>query len=280
MAKRRYGFDEAKIQRYLAEGRGAGQLAAYKPWLTIQDVPSSGRVSRISGWKTARIHHLLSDGETGLFLMFDWEDSVVDIREQFPLDREITRQIATDIGVSHPRDTQTQIDLVMTTDFVVDVSDASGKRVIARTFKPLAELDDKRVIEKFEIERRYWELQKVDWGVVTDVELPAERVQNLQWLHPMRSLDGTQVPYEGYWQDRVRVVRENWHSAGSMAIKGFCRWLEQTHGFQSGEGLTVIRFLLANKQLVMDLDREFDSLAAVSTLRMAAPVHSGQSRSA
>lgn len=71
MAKRRYGFDEAKIQRYFAEGRGTGNLAAYKPWLTIQDVPSSGRVSRISGWKTARIHHLLSDGETGLFLMFE-----------------------------------------------------------------------------------------------------------------------------------------------------------------------------------------------------------------
>ncbi|TDR80675.1 hypothetical protein [Paludibacterium purpuratum] len=107
MAKRRYDFDESKVQRYLAEGCGVGRLASYKPWLTVHDVPSSGRVSRIQGWHTGRIHHLLSDGETGLFLLFDWEDNVSDIREQFPLDRGVTRQIAVEIGVPHPHGNHT-----------------------------------------------------------------------------------------------------------------------------------------------------------------------------
>lgn len=45
MPKRQTGWTEAKISRYLKEGRGQGELALYKPWLTVQDVPSMGRVS-------------------------------------------------------------------------------------------------------------------------------------------------------------------------------------------------------------------------------------------
>lgn len=42
MPKRQTGWTEAKISRYIKEGRGQGELASYKPWLTIQDVPSHG----------------------------------------------------------------------------------------------------------------------------------------------------------------------------------------------------------------------------------------------
>ena len=60
-AKTPKGWTEAKIARYVKEGRGQGELSTYKPWLTIQDVPSSGRVHRVMGWKTEREHHFLSD---------------------------------------------------------------------------------------------------------------------------------------------------------------------------------------------------------------------------
>ena len=88
MAKRRYGIDEEKLARFLKEGRGQGTGANYLPWLTVQDVSSLGLSSRMHSRKTGREHHLLSKIEAGLFLILDWSDSVVDIREQFPLDRE------------------------------------------------------------------------------------------------------------------------------------------------------------------------------------------------
>lgn len=103
MAKRRYDFDEKKLERFMKEGRGQGHGESYRPWLTIQDVSSSGRSSRIHCRKTGREHHFLSDIKTALFLLLDWSDSVTDIREQFPLDREETRRIAADMGVRHPR---------------------------------------------------------------------------------------------------------------------------------------------------------------------------------
>lgn len=58
MSKHQTGWTEAKISRYTKEGRGQGELAFYKSWLTIQDVPTSGRVHRFIGWKTSREHHL------------------------------------------------------------------------------------------------------------------------------------------------------------------------------------------------------------------------------
>ncbi len=53
MARRRYEFDEGKIQK---EGRGRGRGTSYKPWLTIQDVASHGRSHRIAGISNGRVH--------------------------------------------------------------------------------------------------------------------------------------------------------------------------------------------------------------------------------
>jgi hypothetical protein len=58
-------------------------------------VPSSGRSRRPHGITTKRVHHLLSDIERDLFYLFDWDEDVEDLREQFPLDREVTQRMPT-----------------------------------------------------------------------------------------------------------------------------------------------------------------------------------------
>ena len=85
MAKRKYGITEKKIIKYINEGRGQGLGKDYIPWIKIQHFPSNGRVSRIKSWKTGRVHHFLSDLETKYFYYLEWQDDVIDIREQFPL---------------------------------------------------------------------------------------------------------------------------------------------------------------------------------------------------
>ena len=61
--------------------------------------------------------------------------------------------------------------LVMTTDFVVDVL-RGGKLVTeALAFKPSAELEKPRTLEKLQIERRYWCEQSVPWRIVTELDL-------------------------------------------------------------------------------------------------------------
>ena len=120
MAKRKYGISEDKINRYIKEGRGSGTKENYKPWIKIQDVSSKGRSNRIKGIKTNRIHHFLSDLETKCFYILEWDDNVVDIREQYPLiDRETAMKIANEKNIRYPIDYKTRTPVVMTTDFLV-----------------------------------------------------------------------------------------------------------------------------------------------------------------
>lgn len=277
MAKRRYGFDDAKLARFLKEERGQGHGKDYRPWLTIQDVSSSGRSCRIHSRKTGREHHLLSDIETALFLLLDWSDSVSDIREQFPLDRDETRRIAADMGVRHPADTQSRIDIVMTTDFVVNWRVGDTITIAARSVKPAGELDKDRTLEKQEIERRYWQIKGVDWGLVTNLDLPAQRIKNLRWLHEMQSLEHMTAPYPGYWDDRCGRFLACLPQASGMSTKQFIRLLESTQGFAVGEALTVIRHLAANKRIAIDLDDKFDMQGQVDSFGVAIPYSAAQS---
>jgi hypothetical protein len=270
VAKRRYGFDDEKLARFLKEGRGQGHGKNYRPWLTIQDVSSLGRSSRIHSRKTGREHHLLSDIETALFLLLDWSDSVTDIREQFPLDRDETRVIAADMGVRHPADAQSRTDIVMTTDFVVSVRAGDTITLAARSVKPASELDTVRTLEKQEIERRYWHIKGVDWGIVTDLDLPAQRVKNLRWLHEMQSLEHMMASSPDYWDDRCSRFLACLPHATGMSVKQFVRLLESTQGFAIGEALTVIRHLGANKRIAIDLDVKFDLQMQVDSLGIAA----------
>lgn len=261
MAKRRYGFDEEKLARFLREGRGEGTGGNYKPWLTIQDVPSRGRSVRPTGWKTGRVHHLLSDIEADAFYLLDWESDVLDIREQFPLDREKTRRIASEMGVTHPSDVQAKVDIVMTTDLLVDARSSGGKSTLAIAVKNSTDLDDARTVEKLEVERRYWEERETGWVIVTELDMNPARVANVRWVHEMRTLQGLEVPYPEFWQDRCERLLGSFDLCAEMTIKQFLRWLENNLGFASGQGLTAIRHLIATKALTIDMDRRFDTSA-------------------
>ena len=269
MAKRRYGMDEDKITRFQKEGRGQGLGAEYKPWLTVQDVSSLGRSTRIHSHKTGREHHLLSDIETAVFLLLEWSDQVIDIREQFPLDRDETRRIAADMGVRHPVDTQSRTDIVMTTDFVANVRQGNATTLVARSVKPAGELDKDRTLEKQEIERRYWAAKDVDWGLITEQDFPKQRIKTLGWLHEMHSLEHIAAPYAGYWEDRCNKLLTCLLQETGMTIKRFIQHLENTQGFATGEALTVIRHLAANKKISIDLDMRFDMASLVSVLGIA-----------
>lgn len=66
-------------------GRDMEKIQEYKAAIKIQDFPSKGRVSRIKGRTTGRLHHLLTDLETNIFYLLDFEEDVIDIKEHYPL---------------------------------------------------------------------------------------------------------------------------------------------------------------------------------------------------
>jgi len=190
MAKRKRITTQKTIENLIKEGRGEGTGQGYKPWIKIQDVPSLGRATRLKGIKTNRQHEFLSDLERNYFYILEYSDIVIDIREQFPLlPLEETVLIAKELGIKHSTDPKSNESIVMTTDFLVTIN-IDGKDVdIARTIKFKDDLNNKRVLEKFEVERRYWEKQGIDWGIVTEEEIIKDLAQNISYIHTYYNID-------------------------------------------------------------------------------------------
>ena len=268
MAKRKYEIDEKRIERFSKEGRGAGHGSEYKPWLTIHDVPSEGRVSRIHSFKTGRAHHCLSDLEAGLFRILDWSDLVVDVREQYPLDRDVTRMLAQQSGIDHPRDPGSRVDIVMTVDMLADVRIDGRMQTIAYSVKPASKLEDKRTLEKLELERRWCVREKISWYLVTDRDLPERRIMNLEWLHEARSLAHQIMSHQDYWNDRCERLVLEFQRVRVGSIRDFFKHLESQCGFAVGEPLKALRHLAANKRVMIDLDREFSDRDRFDVLRL------------
>ncbi|BBN97579.1 TnsA endonuclease N-terminal domain-containing protein [Sporolactobacillus terrae] len=250
MAKHKNSWTEDKIARYYEEGRGSGELSNYKPWLTIQNVPSSGRVHRIKGWKTSRIHHLLSDLERNYFYLLEWADNVIDIREQYPLNREITVNIAANKQISHPIDPSTQTPIVMTTDFFITIRKNERITYIARTIKPSEKLENPRIRDKFEIECTYWQKREVDWGIVTEKDIPKEAVKNIGWMHSSYQLPASS---EYNLVSELSAFLQKSKDSILLSLRNF----DKSYRLEDGTALSLFKYLLARKSIIFDVKKKF-----------------------
>ncbi|MFD2170074.1 TnsA endonuclease N-terminal domain-containing protein [Tumebacillus lipolyticus] len=262
MAKRSLSWTEDKIAKFLKEGRGQGEGANYQPWLTIHDVPSRGLSTRQKGNKTGRIHHVLSDLERNYLYLLDWSDHVIDIREQYPLDRERTLQIAEELGYRHPMDIATQTPIVMTTDFLVTVRREKEVMYIARTVKRSEELENKRTIEKFEIEREYWTQKNVHWQIVTEKEIPREVCRNLQFVHGYLMVD------EETRQVSMELLQYLIVSEEESLSEAF-RQFEHRNFLDPGGALLCFKHLIAAKYVSFDMTRSFSKRMKLEEIKLS-----------
>ena len=177
MGRRRTKWSYETYRRFLRNGRGMGDLADYKPWITTHDFPSKGKVVRILGKKTNRIHHLMSQLEKQFFLLLDNDPYVEDIKEQFPLPLEMTQMIAAKLGIKHPE--VNGFSYVMTTDFMYKKS--GFWHAVQIKMEEDAEKD--RVKEKFAIEKAYYDTIGVDWNLYTNKDLDYAVAHNYYWVN-------------------------------------------------------------------------------------------------
>ena len=89
---------EGQIAKKAVKGIGRGHGENYVPYLRVGDFGSKGRMHRILSLD-GRIRHFFSDLERDFYYMLLWKDNIKEIREQFPLDREITQKIADRAGI-------------------------------------------------------------------------------------------------------------------------------------------------------------------------------------
>ena len=266
MGKQRYGLTEDRIKRWSREGRGGGTGAEYLPQIRISDLSSSGRVHRRPSSKFERVVHLLSDIEEDTFLPFDGAAQVIDVREQFPLPRDETLELALTHGLRHPR--ADGVLVVMTTDMLVDFIDG---RQVAVSVKPAGELSNRNTIAKLEIERLYWERMGVAWHLVTEREIEEGSRINNQQLVEWRFLDGCEDGEE-HWDARAAALlgplAKVLRGAGRPRVIDAIKRVEARNGWKPGDGLSALRRLLALGMVRLTADRRFDPFGPVDQLEI------------
>ena len=242
MAKHRRRWNQSVYEKYISEGRGQGECREYKPWIRVQDFASRGIVSRIYSPKTERIHHLLSNNELYYFYLAEWSDKVTDIREQFPLsDVESAMRIAASAGIAYPTDKTSGFPYVMTCDFMLTT--INGLK--ARTIKQVTELTNPRVVEKLEIERRYWARIGVDWKIVTDRDIDVPKARAIEWVRQAGNI-GQLNKNPAFLPEAAERFSTN------ASLLDAARSLEYDFHLPEGTGLLVLRRLIQAKQIKVE----------------------------
>ncbi|KRW90663.1 hypothetical protein SD51_13480 [Alicyclobacillus tengchongensis] len=243
-----------KLNKWLREGRGQGTEKSYIPWVKISDFPSIGRATRIFGVKVPRIYHLQSDGQLRCFLIFEWCDAVVDIRESFPMLNILeTIDDKDDLRLDKFRDKETGVPLVLTTSFLLTVRDDSGKeRLLARSVKNASELKRSTTIENLEIQRRYWRAKGVEWKIITDKQIPKQFAKNIAWVRETLLDDGMDANQKA---EQAQLLHDDLMRHSDLKLNDVLNAFDHREGVSQGRGLYLFRYLIAKKLIRIDMNQ-------------------------
>jgi hypothetical protein len=239
-----------KDQKRLDEKRGEDVGKSYVPFIHVGEFSSSGESVRVKSATVGRTHHFLSGNELAAFLVFDWCKDVIDIREQFPLPLLDTLNICRQLGIRHPQE-KGKLKIV-TTDLLIDFSDGSQ---LAIPVKPAKNLDDKRIIEKLQIEKSFWEGSNIPCSIFTDQDISNELKMNLKWIKPLIDIDiEANDPFTK--QDVMDlIVRLSKYPKAFVARH--CAKLDDEYQLEPGTHIATFRFGIANQYLKAPLKIPF-----------------------
>jgi hypothetical protein len=244
----------ADFNRALKNKYGIGEGADYKPWLRVQDVKTEKAVrGQILGIKSKRTHHFLSSIETELFYLSEFSDSVIDIREQFPLlPINLSIKIAKSLDIKHPTHPISKEPIVMTTDFLLTRKINNVKVYEAFSVKPKEDSSDQRVIEKIEIERLWWELLGVKFHYYTGSQDTAIQSKNIKWAtHSIRS----DIPTfsDNYISAGLQLI-----PIGKVFIKDICNDFMKHLEIKPENALELLRSLIGYKYISVNLSSQLE----------------------
>ncbi|HHB2483407.1 TPA: TnsA endonuclease N-terminal domain-containing protein [Bacillus cereus] len=245
-----------KMEKWIGEGRGLGEGSEYLPWITVNDFPSNGIVSRELGLKTKRMHHFLSRLEYNYFLLLDFSKDVIDIREQYPLlDLELAMEIAKEKKIKYPTDSKSNTPYVMSTDFIITINENHCEKIIARTVKPSNELEKKRVQEKFEIERCYWEQKNIDWGIITEKDIPLPLVNNLKRIRNANIV----ISYPTLTKEIIDLLEKFvvYINKSTVCLEHSLEVFTRENSLKNGTVLTFFNFLVFHHVIKINLQQDF-----------------------
>lgn len=258
MGKYNTDWSQAKYERFLKEGRGQGEGADYKPWLTINDYPSLGRATRVFGWKTNRIHHFFTDLQTRYFYILEWSEAVQDIRESFPLlQAEEVIQDKDGLNFDAFKDKESGFPYVLLTTFLITIRQPNGNlNYIARSVKAASELEKKLTLDSLEIQRRYWREKGIDWGIVTNKDISVTKAKNVEWIHSFLNLEDRGMNVDEINEFKLLLQDTLWMNP--IPLRKILFQFDREYKLETGTALAVFKHLIATKKIIVNINERID----------------------
>lgn len=251
-------WDDDTVARLQKEGRGQGEGADYKPWIYVTDFSSRGKARPVPGLKVDRMHQVLSDPEYNFLLCAEWSPNVLDIREQFPLDREVSLRIANDVGLPHPNYDKTNVPMVMTVDFLLIMQGENGQPFeLAVNIKTDDAAEDRRTVNRLELQRAYFEALSTKHLLVFESRLPSSVCLNLATLRSKLIRKGEEPTEQRRLLDHKEAM-VNWArsikgSQAELSATLLCADFEALYGLPSGDGLRLLAILFRERAIPVNL---------------------------
>ncbi|WP_321954126.1 TnsA endonuclease N-terminal domain-containing protein [Paraburkholderia bannensis] len=248
-------WTEEIVEQRITEGRGSWLEEPYQPWIEVFDFSSRGKVNRIYSPKLRRTIHLMSDVETNVFLGLEWQERNSGIYEQIRLDRDLTVEIARNLGIKHPCYPRTSVPEVITADFLVTRGDDASVPLEAYDCKMTSDAEEPRTIEKLSITQRYFSGMNIPYHLIFDTEIPLQKIRNIRWIRDGVIKPGEDESYVTLLRDRVlRMAYELKVSTRDDSLSDYCSSFEVRHGLNKGDGLRIARILMYERTLLCDLN--------------------------
>ncbi|NAS19023.1 heteromeric transposase endonuclease subunit TnsA [Clostridium butyricum] len=222
--------------------------------LKVTTFSSRGRATRIYSYKTKRIHHLQSDNQLKVFLIFEWIDSIKDIKENVELKNlQTTIYNVENLRLDKFTDMETGGLYQLHTNFLIKVLKEEKYEEIAVSVKSLSELERKMVIEKLEIERRYWKAKGIKFYLLTEKEIDKQLVENIRWCREAvidKSIENkAEIAEKLYYflqEKKEEILKE--------ALNEF----DTEEDVEPGTALFMFRYLIVVKEIYINMKEKID----------------------
>ena len=239
MAKRkRTNTNRGNEDNYLLIPRGK----AYQPFIVIQDVPSLGRSSRPCGIKTGRQHDFSFRFRTKL--LHDFRIPRRCGRYQRTVSIGKRRNSTNCRGVGDKASDNSHYKRIDHYDirFLYNAKDGNSMRDIIRTTKYKKDLVDRRVVEKFAIEKTYWERHGLDWGIVTEEEVDKNYSQNVSDILDYYELNDNEAYRDISLEERDDIIIAFLQRLidSDRTIRQISSFFEKDMHLDKGAGIAVI----------------------------------------
>lgn len=231
--------------------------------LKVTTFSSKGRATRIYSYKTNKIHHLQSDNQLRIFLLLEWDDKVKNIKENVALDDlEATLYNVENLRLDKFRDKETGDLYDLHTNFLIKITTKDkGEETIALSVKNISELQRVTVIEKMEIERRYWKVKGIKFYVITDNEIDKKLVENIKWAREALVDKGMENKRELAEKLYYFLQKHNPEKLNEVLEE-----FDIEEDLIKGTALFIFRYLIGIKELKVNMEKTIDLNENISFL--------------